>query len=99
MQYLTALWRVDPEGGIAVGKFDAAASLTIPDAATRAKKLAFADEWLDKFRKIDTRQLSPRQRTDLALLVNKLETDRWRLTTCANSSGTRRCTTSPSRST
>ena len=49
MQYLTALWRVDPEGGIYVGKFDQAASLTIPDAATRAKKLAFANEWLDKF--------------------------------------------------
>jgi uncharacterized protein (DUF885 family) len=81
MQYLTALWRVDPEGGIYVGKFDQAANLTIPDAATRAKKLAFAGEWLDKFSKLDTRQLSPRQRTDLALLVNKLEKDRWNLTT------------------
>ena len=81
MQYLTALWRVDPEGGIYVGKFDQAANLTIPDAATRAKKLAFANEWLDKFSKLDTRQLSPRQRTDLALLVNKLEKDRWNLTT------------------
>ncbi|KFC70715.1 DUF885 domain-containing protein [Massilia sp. LC238] len=81
MQYLTALWRVDPEGGIYVGKFDQAASLTIPDAATRAKKLAFANEWLDKFGKLDTRQLSDRQRTDLALLVNKLEKDRWNLTT------------------
>jgi len=81
MQYLTALWRIDPEGGIYVGKFDQAANLTIPDAATRAKKLAFANEWLDKFNKLDTRQLSPRQRTDLALLVNKLEKDRWNLTT------------------
>ncbi|WP_409269090.1 DUF885 domain-containing protein [Massilia sp. BHUDP2] len=81
MQYLTALWRVDPEGGIYVGKFDQAANLTIPDAATRAKKLAFANEWLDKFGKLDTRQLSDRQRTDLALLVNKLEKDRWNLTT------------------
>ena len=81
MQYLTALWRVDPEGGIYVGKFDQAANLTIPDAATRAKKLAFANEWLDKFNKLDTRQLSPRQRTDLALLVNKLEQDRWSLST------------------
>ena len=36
MQYLTALWRVDPEGGIYVGKFDQAANLTIPDAATPA---------------------------------------------------------------
>jgi hypothetical protein len=37
MQFLTALWRIDPEGGIYVGKFDAAAKLTIPDAPTRAK--------------------------------------------------------------
>ncbi|MFC0252393.1 DUF885 domain-containing protein [Massilia consociata] len=81
MQYLTALWRIDPEGGIYVGKFDQAANLTIPDAATRAKKLAFANEWLDKLGKLDTRQLSSRQRTDLALLVNKLEKDRWNLTT------------------
>jgi uncharacterized protein (DUF885 family) len=81
MQYLTALWRIDPEGGIEVGKFDAAANLTIPDAASRAKKLAFIDEWRAKFGKVDARQLSPRQRTDLALLVNKLEKDRWRLTT------------------
>lgn len=80
MQYLTALWRVDPEGGIYVGKFDQAANLTIPDAATRAKKLAFANEWLEKFGKLDARQMSPRYRTDLALLVNKLEKDRWSLT-------------------
>ncbi|WP_288379465.1 DUF885 domain-containing protein [uncultured Massilia sp.] len=81
MQYLTALWRIDPEGGIYVGKFDQAANLTLPDAATRAKRLAFAGEWLDKFNKLDTRQLSPRQRTDLALLVNKLEKDRWYVNT------------------
>nr|WP_307188083.1 DUF885 domain-containing protein [Massilia niastensis] len=81
MQFLTALWRIDPEGGIYVGKFDQAASLTIPDAATRAKKLAFYTEWLDKFSKLDTKQLSARQRTDLALLVNKLEKERWNLTT------------------
>lgn len=81
MQYLTALWRMDPEGGIYVGKFDHAANLTIPNADTRAKQLAFANEWLDKFGKLDPKQLSPRYRTDLALLVNKLEKDRWRLTT------------------
>jgi len=81
MQYLTALWRNDPEGGIYVGKFDHAANLTIPNAETRGKQLAFANEWLDKFGKLDARQLSPRYRTDLALLVNKLEKDRFRLTT------------------
>jgi uncharacterized protein (DUF885 family) len=80
MRFLTSLWRIDPEGAIAVGKYDAAASLTIPDAATRAKQLAFTDEWLERFRKTGARQLSTRQRTDLALLINKLETDRWQLT-------------------
>jgi len=81
MQYLTALWRVDPEGGIYVGKFDQAANLTVPNPETRARKLAFANEWLDKFGKLDQKQLSPRYRTDLALLMNKLEKDRWQITT------------------
>lgn len=81
MQFLTALWRVDPEGGIAVGKYEAAANLTLPDPATRAKQLAFANDWLAKFRAVDVRQLSSKQRTDQALLINKLETDRWYLST------------------
>jgi uncharacterized protein (DUF885 family) len=80
MQFLTALWRIDPEGGIYVGKFDAAAKLTIPDAPTRAKQLAFTDEWLEKLRKLNADKLSPNQRTDLALLINKLQYDRWKLT-------------------
>jgi len=81
MQFVTALWRIDPEDGIYVGKFDAAAKLTIPDAATRAKKLAFIDEWLDKFGKLNADKLSPNQRTDLAVLLNKLNYERWQLTT------------------
>ncbi len=81
MQFLTALWRIDPEDGIYVGKFDAAAKLTIPDAATRAKKLAFLDEWLDKFGKLNADKLSPNQRTDLAVLLNKLNYERWQLAT------------------
>jgi uncharacterized protein (DUF885 family) len=80
MQFLTALWRIDPEGGIYVGKFDDAAKLTIPDAPTRAKELAFTDEWLAKLRKLNADKLSPNQRTDLALLINKLQYDRWKLT-------------------
>jgi uncharacterized protein (DUF885 family) len=81
MQFLTALWRIDPEDGITVGKFDAAAKLTIPDTATRTKQLAFIDEWLDKFGKLNTDKLSPNQRTDLAVLLNKLKYDRWQLAT------------------
>jgi uncharacterized protein (DUF885 family) len=81
MQFLTALWRIDPEDGIYAGKFDVAARVTIPDAASRAKRLAFIDEWLDKFGKLNPDRLSPNQRTDLAVLLNKLKYDRWQLTT------------------
>jgi len=81
MQFVSALWRSDPESAIAVGKFDTAAKLTIPDVATRTRQLAFIDEWLDKFGKLNADKLSPNQRTDLALLLNKLRADRWRLTT------------------
>jgi uncharacterized protein (DUF885 family) len=81
IQFLTALWRIDPEGGIDVGKFDVAANMTIPDAATRAKRLTFTNEWLEKINKVNPDQLSPAQRTDRAMLINKLEQDRWRLTT------------------
>jgi uncharacterized protein (DUF885 family) len=80
-QFLNALWRLDPESAIESGKFDGAANLTIPNATTRSHELAFADEWLQKFGKIDARQLSAKQRTDLALLVNKVKSDRWYLTT------------------
>jgi len=80
-QFLGALWRVDPETAISVGKYDTAAQLSIPDQAYRDQQLAFIDEWLDKFGKIDARQLSPKQRTDLGLLQNKLNSDRWYLTT------------------
>ena len=79
--FLGALWRIDPETAISVGKYDTAAHLTIPDQAYRDKQLAFINEWLQKFGEIDARQLSPKQRTDLGLLQNKLNSDRWYLTT------------------
>jgi uncharacterized protein (DUF885 family) len=80
-QFLGALWRIDPETAVSVGKYDTAATLTIPDAAGRERRLAFIDDWLGRFAKIDARQLSPKQRSDLALLTNKLNSDRWYLTT------------------
>ena len=79
--FLNALWKLDPESAILAGKFDGAAGLTIPNAATRAQRIGFADEWLQRLGKIDARQLSAKQRTDLALVVNKVKADRWTLTT------------------
>ncbi|MFA9216060.1 MAG: DUF885 domain-containing protein [Sphingomonadaceae bacterium] len=80
-QFLNALWRIDSESAVYAGKYDTAATLTVPDRETQAQQLAFIDDWLAKFGKIDGRQLSPKQRTDLALLTNKLNTDRFNLTT------------------
>ncbi|MGW8389468.1 DUF885 domain-containing protein [Pseudoduganella sp. HUAS MS19] len=80
-QFLGALWRIDPETAISVGKYDTAAQLTVPNQAYRDQQLAFIDEWLAKFGKIDAKQLSPKQRSDLGLLQNKLNSDRWYLTT------------------
>jgi uncharacterized protein (DUF885 family) len=80
-QFLTNLWRLDPESAISAGKYDGAANLTIPDAANRQRQLAFINEWLDKFGKLDGSKMSDKQRTDLALLTNKLQSDRWYLTT------------------
>ncbi len=80
MQFLGDLWKIDPESAITVGKYDSAANLTIPSPATRAKQLAFIDDWLQKFGKIDATKLSAKQRTDHALVINKLRSDRWYLT-------------------
>ena len=81
MQFLNALWRIDPEAAIGVGKYDNAASMTIPSGATRDSQLAFINDWLQKIGRYDASKLSDRQRTDRALLINKLEADKWQLTT------------------
>ena len=80
-QFLGALWKIDPETAISVGKYDTAAQLSIPDQAYRDARLAFIDEWLGKFNAINAQQLSPKQRTDLGLLQNQLNSERWYLTT------------------
>ncbi|MFS2005541.1 DUF885 domain-containing protein [Duganella sp. CT11-25] len=80
-QFLNALWRIDSESAIYAGKYDTAAMLSIPDKAGQAKELAFIDDWKQRLGAINAGQLSPKQRTDLALLINKLDGDRFRLTT------------------
>ncbi|NYE62694.1 uncharacterized protein (DUF885 family) [Duganella sp. 1224] len=80
-QFLNALWRIDSESAIYAGKYDTAAVLTVPSKDERDKELAFINDWLQRFGAVKTNQLSAKQRTDLGMLVNKLEADRWRLTT------------------
>lgn len=80
-QYLNALWKLDPEAAIAVGKFDSAAIMRIPTGTLRAHQLSFDDEWLARFERISPGALSPKQRTDQAVLLNKIKADRFALTT------------------
>jgi uncharacterized protein (DUF885 family) len=80
-QFLTSLWRIDPESAIVMGKYDTAATLTVLDPATRQRQQAFIQEWMERLGKINARDLSPRQRTDHALLMNKLQSDLWYLNT------------------
>ncbi|MTV38596.1 DUF885 domain-containing protein [Duganella radicis] len=80
-QFLNALWRIDSESAIYAGKYDTAATLTVFDKAEQDKELAFIDDWKAKFTAVNASKLSARQRTDLGLLINKLDSDRFRLTT------------------
>ena len=81
IQFLNALWRLDPESAILAGKYDTAATMTVPNAASRIARLEFIEEWLVRFGKMKPEDMSVRQRTDHALLVNKLESERWYLNT------------------
>jgi len=78
-QFLNAYWRLVPERAIAEGKFDTAATMTIPDQAYRTKQLAFITDWQAQLGDVKASQLSPRQHADLVLLNNKLDQQRWQL--------------------
>jgi uncharacterized protein (DUF885 family) len=80
-QFLNALWRIDSESAIYAGKYDTAAMLTVPTKEEQAKQLAFIDDWKQRLSAVNASKLAPKQRTDLALLINKLDGDRFRLTT------------------
>ncbi len=78
-QFIEALWLLDPDAALYAGRYEQAAKLPLPDAATRARQLAFAEDWLQRFANVDEAKLSVNQRTDLAQLRNKLESDRFYL--------------------
>ena len=72
-QFLNALWRIDSESAIYAGKYDTAATLSIPDVATQTKELAFIDDWKLRFGKVNASQLSPKpvSYTHLTLPTNR----------------------------
>lgn len=66
-----------PEWSIYAGRYDNAATLTIPDAARRADDLAFAKSALAELAAFDPQQLPAPQRIDHMLLGNRLESLVW----------------------
>lgn len=78
--YVEALWQIDPDAGIAAGRYEFANRLTLPDRTGRARALSFAQQWLTRFEAIDPKTLGAASRTDLGQLLNKLRSDRFALT-------------------
>ncbi|UXH76645.1 DUF885 domain-containing protein [Roseateles amylovorans] len=78
--YIEALWRLDPESAVGAGRYEFAGKLNIPDDTTRARALAFSQQWLQRFEAVDGSTLSPASRTDLGQLLNRLRADRFALT-------------------
>jgi uncharacterized protein (DUF885 family) len=66
-----------PEWSIYSGRYDNAATLTIPDAARRADDLAFARAALAELAVFDPQQLPAPQRIDHMLLKNQFESSIW----------------------
>jgi hypothetical protein len=80
-EFIEALWKLDPDAALIAGRYDGAARLPAPTAASRAQALAFSQQWQSRFGAIKPEGLSDRARTDLALLQNKLASDIWALQT------------------
>jgi len=78
--YIEALWALDPEAAVAAGRYEFAGKLNIPNDATRARQLSFAQQWLKRFEAVKAESLGPAARTDLGQLLNKLRADRFALT-------------------
>ena len=77
---LDGYWKLRPEDAFAEGYYKYADRMSIPDAATRAEQVAFADDALRSLEGFDPRRLSVENRVDLVLLRNEFESDRWYLT-------------------
>ncbi len=70
-----------PEASISAGRYDRAGEVTLPDAASRAADLAFAEAGLATLARFDPTTLPPAQRIDHGLLKNRFESTRWQLQT------------------
>lgn len=78
-RFLQAYWPLHPDQAIAVGYYQVADRLVVPDAASRAEQLRFADRWLRRLHQFAPQSLDASDRADQALLENELQSERWYL--------------------
>ncbi len=75
--YLEALWVLDPDAGVAVGRFEFAPGITLPSPAQRQRTSAFNRDWLKRFEAVAEASLSAAQRSDRAILIGNLQSNLW----------------------
>ncbi len=68
---------LSPEWAIRQGRYENAGVMTVPDAAHRQRVREFVDSALARLERFDPVALPSAQRTDHALLHNRLESMRW----------------------
>ncbi len=78
-QFLQALWYKDRDFSLSAGRYENAAKLSIPNAATREQQRQFINLWLAKVESYSPQQLRKNDATDWVLLKNYLQEQRWYL--------------------
>lgn len=77
--FLDRYWALQPDAAIAVGYYRYAGRLAVPDAAYRARRLAFLDRSIAALQRLPDAGMDAATRTDRAVLLSQLEQERWSL--------------------
>jgi hypothetical protein len=78
--FAETLWANNPEWATEKGYHKYDTLLTIPGADSRAKNLSFVEAQLDSLKAYDPAGLTPSNFTDLQMIKNYLESQKWSLT-------------------
>jgi uncharacterized protein (DUF885 family) len=76
-QFITSLWEEEPEWATELGYHKYDSILNVPDAAARAKELAFVQTNLEILKNYAPEKLTASHQTDLELIRNYLESKKW----------------------
>ncbi|HUR41387.1 MAG TPA: DUF885 domain-containing protein [Verrucomicrobiae bacterium] len=76
-EFVADLMAFYPEWAIQAGKYDHAAQVTVPDAAWRARELAWLDQEAKELARFDASRLDPLLRADHGQIANFLKGQRW----------------------